>query len=105
MCRAGLSKLYPYMSSMTILWDRPMPRVSRPPRRERRGHRLLGQHSRMARVSGHHRCAELDARHAAAGHGQRRQRVQPEDVGDPGGREPVVGCPLQLVTERVKHLR
>ena len=30
MCRAGLSKLYPYMSSMTILCDSPMPRTSRP---------------------------------------------------------------------------
>ena len=30
MCRAGRSKLYPYMSWMTILCDSPMPSVSRP---------------------------------------------------------------------------
>ena len=30
MCRAGLSKLYPYMSSMTILCESPMPSASRP---------------------------------------------------------------------------
>src|SRR5690242_21641578 len=30
MCRAGRSKLYPYMSSMTILCDSPMPSTSRP---------------------------------------------------------------------------
>ncbi len=32
MCRAGRPKLYPYMSSITIRCDRPMPSVSRPPR-------------------------------------------------------------------------
>ncbi len=31
MCRAGRSKLYPYMFSMTIWCDSPMPSVSRPP--------------------------------------------------------------------------
>ena len=43
MCRAGRSKLYPYMSSMTILCDSPMPSVSlRYADRQRRGQCLLG---------------------------------------------------------------
>ena len=31
MCRTGWPKSYPYMSSITILWDTPIPSTRRPP--------------------------------------------------------------------------
>ena len=65
--------------------------------RQRRGQCLLRQHRRMPRVGGDDGRAELDARHLAAGYRQRGQRLEPEDVGHPDRREPVVGRPADLI--------
>ena len=53
----------------------------------------------MPRVSGNDGRAELDARHLAARHRQRGQRVKPEDLRHPGRREPVVGRPAELISQ------
>ena len=56
-----------------------------------RGERLLGQRDRVTRVRRDDRRAELDARHLAAHDREGHERVHPEDLGEPEGREPVVG--------------
>ena len=48
-----------------------------------RAHRLLRHIEGMSRVGGHHGGAELDARHLATRDGDRRHRVESEDVCEP----------------------
>ena len=53
----------------------------------------------MARVGRNHGRPQFDAIHLVPGDGERGQRVQPEDVAQPGRREPVVGGLLHLLPE------
>jgi hypothetical protein len=66
-------------------------------RRRLRGERLPGQGDGMAGVSGDHRRPHLDARHLRGGHRDDGQGVEAIDLGEPGGVEPGVGDPTDLV--------
>src|SRR5215472_6184974 len=60
---------------------------------------LLREHGGVPGIGGHDRRADIDARHLAAGHRQRGQRVHAEDVAHPRGREAVIGRALQLIPQ------
>ena len=88
------------MPSTTGLCDGPMPRSSRPPITAWGRERLLGQHHRMPRVGGHHRGAEPDVGHLAAGHGNGGQRVVAEDLRRPVAAEACSEASRMLASKR-----
>ncbi|GAA2852678.1 hypothetical protein GCM10010517_10400 [Streptosporangium fragile] len=71
------------------------------------GEGLLGEGGRVPGVGGDDGGAELNAGHLAAGHGERGQRVEAEDVGEPDRGEAVVGPAgdaLAQLGQRVRSL-
>jgi hypothetical protein len=72
--------------------------------RECSGQRLLREHRRMPRVTGHDGGPQLDAGHPAARHRQCGQRLKPEDVRHPDRREAVVGRTADLLGQLAQCL-